>query len=81
MKRIRMFSFAATLVASGVACADPVTLYSKETIPQNFYVTSEVWTNAAGETVSWENSKNAGGIRVKYREIRLFRLLFSLVVS
>jgi hypothetical protein len=55
MKRIRMFSFAATLVASGVACADPVALYSKETIPQNFYVTSEIWTNAAGETVSWEN--------------------------
>ena len=55
MKRIRMVSVAVALIAAGTACADPVTLYSSDIIPQNFYVTSEVWTNAAGEKVSWEN--------------------------
>ena len=47
--------FAAAVAASGafVANADTTTLYSKQQIPENFYSTSEVWTNSVGDVVSW----------------------------
>jgi hypothetical protein len=62
MKRILMVSAAAALVAAGAASADPVTLYSTSTIPKNFYLTTEVWTNAAGETVSWKNFNDGNAV-------------------
>ena len=62
MKRILMVSAAAALAAAGTASADPVTLYSKETIPQTFRLTTEVWTNSAGETVSWSKYNDGNAI-------------------
>ncbi|MBO7532827.1 MAG: hypothetical protein J6T46_02475, partial [Victivallales bacterium] len=64
MKRKSIIVAAFALFATGVAYADPVTLYTKSTImpsSQYFYLNSEVWTNSAGETVSWDayNDGNA----------------------
>ena len=55
MTKSKIASMAVLLFATSIVHADPVTLYSTQDIPQAFKLTSEVWTNAAGNVVSWAN--------------------------
>ena len=61
MKRLHIVAAILILLVAGAACADPVTLYTKQQLPQSFKLSSEVWTNPSDETVSWSayNDGNA----------------------
>ena len=61
MKMTRLL-FAGLMATAHTAIADVTTLYTKDTMPPSFALSTEWWTNSVGEVFSWNDCNDGNSI-------------------